>query len=85
MSEYSYDEEFRLVATCPSCGSDRVYQTEMLARFGAPTVAAVKCADCEEPGKLWSNRDGSGWLIRWHGSKDVVPAEYALPDASLDQ
>ena len=81
MAEREYDEELRLLTTCPSCGSGRVYQTDLLAGFGLPTVVEIECAACTKSGEAWQNPRGTGWLIRWDGSDDILNAEYAASDS----
>jgi hypothetical protein len=80
MSDKEYDEDLRLAATCKACSSDRVYQTEMLAGFGVPVVAAIECAVCGASGESWENPAGRGWLVKWDGADEVTAASYVTSD-----
>jgi hypothetical protein len=84
MSEDKYDEGLRLVGTCPSCTSDRLYVTDLIAGLGMPGIVAVECAECMKPGEAWCDPKGPGMVIKWDGSNDVVPTDYAVSDASFD-
>lgn len=73
----SYDEEMRLVATCPACGSDRIYVTDMLCGFGPVTSARVECADCKKFGETWTA--GDGLKLEWDGAEETIPTDYVTP------
>ena len=86
MRESEYKEEDRLKATCNSCGSDRVYITNLLAIGGGlTTVVKIECADCTKSGQAWDNPDGAGLEMQWDGSDEILIAEYLFPDTPPEQ
>jgi len=86
MSEDLYEEDLRLVGTCPACESDRIYVTHLIAGLGGlPSIVAVECAACKKAGKSWSDPKGPGEVIKWDGSDDVVSTEFAVPDPPPDR
>ena len=84
MADDAYEEDLRLVGTCPTCKSDRIYVTQPLAGLGMPSIVAVECAACKEARRVMERLQGAGHGHQVGRLEGVVATEFAVSDSEHD-